>query len=84
MSEFLKPTSGTVISISGVTFKNVSGWYQPISCVNSGGTSAPTTGFVSANSGDMTLAHPSGSITVYGASGDVELESKPSWAIYTE
>jgi hypothetical protein len=79
-------TSGTYTggtwTVTGVTFKSVADYYQAISCFASAAsiTSQP---IAYANTGASTIvvAHASAaSTTRYCLSGDVELDSKPSWA----
>lgn len=67
------------IAINGVTFKNISSYQQAISVM--GGTTSPFTanGSVGANTNYMTCFSTSGQ-TEFRWSGDVELESKPTWA----
>lgn len=67
------------LSVNGVTFKNVSTFYQPISYFIGGGAVAAVA-YVDPNTSDIKFSHGSQSTTFYGASGDVELESKPTWA----
>lgn len=81
-------TSATVSSItatvSGVTFKNLSGFYQPVSAMISGaGTSPALIGcYAAPNSSNIAISAVSAAANMdtLSVSGDVELESKPSWA----
>lgn len=67
------------ITINGTTFKNVSGFNQPISAFCNGGPTPQ--GRAATNTGNLQIYNTSASgIAGYGASGDVELESKPTWA----
>ena len=75
--------NGATITISNCIFKNATNYYQAISGVHSSGSTSSCTGFASSNTGDIVLSHPTTTTTVYGASGDVELESKPTWATMT-
>jgi hypothetical protein len=69
--------TGTTLTITGVTFKNASGYNQSVA----GHTdSAAVYARVTANANTITVAHASATTTEYGCSGDVELESRPSWA----
>jgi hypothetical protein len=66
------------VQIDGVTFKNTANFSQAISAYNNavaaiGAYTVPGSGFINYD-------HTSGSTTVYSLSGDVELDSKPSWA----
>lgn len=71
-------TSGTV-SVTGVTFKNTSSFDQAIYGYCGAGQDI-NQGYVSANTSSITIQHASGATTYYVFSGDVELDSKPSWA----
>ncbi len=70
-------TSGTY-TIPGVTFKNVALYFQEVA----GGTdvAAPYTAMCTPNTGNIFISHVSISTTKYWVSGDLELESKPTWA----
>lgn len=71
---------GTSITIAGVVFKNISNFEQPCAGYNSG-TSPLTYAFTNANTGNITVsAVASASANRIGVSGDIELESKPTWA----
>ena len=62
------------ITVNGITLKNVSNYYQPLACVNNDGQAVgnPNTGTWSVTySANKTGSH---------FSGDVELDSKPTWA----
>lgn len=72
--------TGLTITISGVTFKNIANYSQPIAGVVSAITARSTQSYVVANSGNMVIEHDTDTTTAYYASGDVELESKPTWA----
>lgn len=73
-------TSQTVhfINVNGVTFKNATSYAQALA----GGTDVPFIQcVVAANSGAILMAHSSNQApTTFYISGDVELESKPTWA----
>lgn len=74
--------SSYAISLTGVTFKNIANFFQSVS----GNARNATTNYVSEctpNSGTITAYHASVSSTEYMFSGDVELESKPTWATST-
>lgn len=69
-----------VLTIAGVTFKNISNWYQPVSVSNTGGW-AGDQGHANPNASTIQI-YTNGSIgsVGVGVSGDVELDSKPTWA----
>ncbi len=79
-------TSGSrtnyTVNLTGVVFKNVSGLYQAVS-LNIGAMPANAFAYVYPNSGDVRADHATMSTTSYYFSGDVELESKPTWATGT-
>lgn len=66
-------------TFTGVTFKNVASLLQTFSAVSSAGGVA-TVGYCTVNSGTITVEHATATTTAYHVSGDVELESKPTWA----
>jgi hypothetical protein len=68
-------------TINGVTFKNVANYLQAVT-VNSAPGSAQNAyqGFTLPNTSTVEIYHSSFSTGGYGVSGDVELESKPTWA----
>tara|TARA_R110000787_G_scaffold18543_1_gene56688 strand:- start:1656 stop:2249 length:594 start_codon:yes stop_codon:yes gene_type:complete len=67
------------MTISGVTFKNISGLSQH--CVGSSTSSANIQScYANPNTGNVFIEHASASTSKYGFSGDVELDSKPTWA----
>jgi hypothetical protein len=70
-------------TISGVTFKNISGFTQAISaCLGESGVAARVTleSYVNPNASTFVVATSSGNMTLVRISGDVELDSKPTWA----
>ena len=79
-------TSSGPISItfqSTTVFKNVTSFFQTITNMPGGaGGVFSAGGYVNPNTGDVTLYPPSvpSNITGYYVSGDVELDSQPSWA----
>lgn len=77
-----KTFTSDTFTIAGVTFKNVSTFFQ--GCAGAtGGTNpgAVSQCITTPNTSNITLATSSGTgITVAIISGDVELESKPTWA----
>jgi hypothetical protein len=73
--------SGATITITGVTFKNVGGFRQPISAYNSSASiNYVASAFTLANTGNVTVAHATATVDAHALSGDVELESRPTWA----
>lgn len=62
------------ITISGVTFKNVSGYNQPLTTRVTDGSA-----YASPNTDDIAVSYDAAK-TGTQISGDVELESKPTWA----
>ena len=62
------------ITISGLVFKDVTDFFQPITALTTSGTV-----YTSPNTGVLIASTPVGT-TSTGLSGDVELESKPTWA----
>lgn len=76
-------TSATVtavtVSVNGVTFKNSSFYSQAFSVAPSVSTTI-TNGYVTPNTGNMTASVTSSTQTGFGISGDIELDSKPTWA----
>lgn len=74
--------SGLAATLSGVTFKNIANFYQAVN-----GTPLSSTNqeiwqcYVSANTGTISAIWPSANTTTgMMLSGDVELDSKPTWA----
>jgi|GEM_PF-3349131 len=70
--------SGCTVTIAGVTFKNTSNFHQAVSC-STGASSTYDRGRITANSSIINLS-AGGNTAAYRTSGDVELESKPTWA----
>jgi hypothetical protein len=72
-------TSGTLTfkSTYAVTFKNTSGFYQPVFGFSNNGTLDSS--FANPNAATITINHGSANTGNYYVSGDVELESEPSW-----
>lgn len=77
----LSSTSRTqvVLAVNGVTFKNLSSFNQPLYSWN-GGSNVPNKAYTGINNGNITCDHAAATAGVYGIAGDVELESKPTWA----
>lgn len=79
--------TGTVSSftgtISGVVFKNIASYYQRISTeTNNGGISTYTSNVIP-NTATFSINHASNAVGGYSIFGDVEIESKPTWATNT-
>lgn len=73
----------TSMTISGVTFKNVGNHFQPGSALPFNGSILPSMCYVSPNSSTVNLVlmtSASSTQAGFGASFDVELDSKPTWA----
>ncbi len=67
--------------ITGITSKNIGSFHQGVSCTaNTPTVLLPCGAFILTNSNQILIYHTSNSITQYSISGDIELESKPSWA----
>ena len=66
--------AGTFV-IAGTVFKNIPSYRQAVAVHNA---SAAASGYTVPNTGEITVN--GGSSNIWGLSGDVELESKPSWA----
>ncbi|HEY9661989.1 MAG TPA: hypothetical protein V6C65_26330, partial [Allocoleopsis sp.] len=73
-------TSGTGLqaTITGVTFKNIAN-YNPACAALSTSSSNPAAGYCLANTGTVGV-NTATNQTAFCISGDVELESKPTWA----
>lgn len=69
-------TTQLTVTINGVTFKNVSNYFQSVSNFPGGNYGR---GNVNPNTGQITL-YSDLTATAWAVSGDVELESKPTWA----
>ena len=63
-----------IITITGITFKNVSTYYQPVTINSVDGRA-----YVNPNAETIQVTYGAGE-TATRLSGDVELESKPTWA----
>jgi len=68
-----------VFAVAGVTFKGESSYYQSVSGT-SGNASPVIDAFTVPNTGTIQLDYSSGTTTGHFVSGDVELDSKPTWA----
>jgi hypothetical protein len=69
-------TTGLTITVNGVIFKNVANFFQAVTNYPGGNYGR---GLATPNTGQITLSSDL-STTAYSATGDVELESKPTWA----
>jgi len=68
------------VAITGVVAKNVSNYLQACSGWSNGVAAYVNGCYLSPNTDSITIDHASSTTTAYRLSGDVELESKPSWA----
>jgi microcystin-dependent protein len=84
ISGFITSTSYSSASfgISGVTFKNLSNFYQPCAGMSAGTNPGSVLQcFANPGTSNVNFSTTSGTgISVISLSGDVELESKPTWA----
>jgi hypothetical protein len=77
-------TSGTrsqgLVHIAGVTFKAIAGTFAR-QCISADQTSAASIqgAFADQNTDTIYVNHDSATTSVYSFSGDVELDSKPTW-----
>jgi len=69
--------SGTIFTIAGVVFKNTSNYYQACSCETASNTQ--NSGFCTPNTGELSGQTSGAGSAAMGLSGDLELESKPTW-----
>lgn len=69
--------TGTTLTITGVTFKNATSYFQAVTGVTD---AVATAANVNPNAATLAIVHTAATTAIYGASGDVELESKPTWA----
>lgn len=70
-------SSGT-LAITGITFKNVASFEQALCGFTSLGL--PIGAYTTVNSATIGYSHATQTTDYYSISGDVELESRPSWA----
>lgn len=77
----LASVSGGTISISGVVFKTTSNGQEVGG--TAGGSLAVSACLAGPGSGNITITHATGNANAWVFSGDVELDSKPTWAIDT-
>jgi hypothetical protein len=73
--------TGNTFTITGITFKNVSSYFQAVTAFSHNTAGGSMQAFCTPNSNTIVLGHSStASINGYSVSGDVELNSKPTWA----
>jgi hypothetical protein len=65
------------LTVAGVTFKNITGFYQSYSVTD---TNVTMYGYSLYNTGILVSQHASATTALYTMSGDLELDSKPTWA----
>lgn len=70
--------TGVILAVNGVLFKNITG-LVPVALIT-GGSQVARQGFVTGNTNQITLSNASTATDLYNCSGDVALESKPTWA----
>ena len=68
------------VQISGITTKNVSSYFQAITGDALSSSATHSSSSMSANGNTCSVTHASATTTTYAFSGDVELDSKPTWA----
>jgi hypothetical protein len=71
--------ASNTLTISGVTFKNITTFLQAVHGIIDVIGVAPRA-FVNPNTSTITIDHASATTSLYTVSGDVELESAPTWA----
>jgi hypothetical protein len=72
--------TGATIAINGMTFKNISNFKQAVNASLQHGSATFYSCYADANTSNIVHSHTSDSTANYQYSGDVELESKPSWS----
>ena len=72
-------SSSINITISGITSRNITGYNQPVTTYNAGSWSR---GYIAPNTSAIVL-WGGGSTSTWSSSGDIELESKPTFATST-
>lgn len=79
LAKFTSATVSTIsCSINGITFKNIAEFYQSVSAFVNGTLQQS---YVNPNTSNVTIIQTSTASAIYfSASGDVELNSKPTWA----
>jgi hypothetical protein len=79
----LNGTVRTTISlgINGIKFKNIANYYQAISAQQANGPAVYISyQYTEPNTSNIYISHSSNNSNIYSFSGDVELDSKPTWA----
>ena len=72
--------TATQFSLTGVTFKNVAGYYQPVANILLGASTSPVKCYADPNSSNILISAASITATGICVTGDLELDSKPTWA----
>jgi hypothetical protein len=70
--------TGLTVAIAGVVFKNTSSFFQ--TCAAGTNAAAAASGIVTPNTGNIVISHASILTNGVFISGDVELDSQPTWA----
>lgn len=79
ISGTVDPAVSTIdLAVAGVTFKNVSGARNAIDVATNSQT-AVCTGYSEVNTSNLSIGVSSGTRGTWYMSGDVELDSKPTW-----
>lgn len=71
--------TGVTLTVTGITFKNTSGFAQAVHTIADVQSLFVQT-YCNPNTGNLVLAHGSTTTEAYNLSEDVALESKPTWA----
>lgn len=72
--------SSVAVSVNGITSKNIGAWEQAVTAVQTNGAFPLSYGYIAPNSSQFNLAIASSAATTWGATGDIELNAKPTWA----
>lgn len=64
-------------TVAGITFKSTTGFYQMFATTD---TNVQMMGYAIYNTGILVNQHAAATTAIYNMAGDVELESKPTWA----
>lgn len=72
-------SAGTDLTISGVTFKNTSNFYQAVTVSDTGGSTLFDSGYTNPGASTITISY-NANVARYLVSGDVELDARPTWA----
>jgi len=76
---FTAAGSGTTITVAGITAKNVASYYQSIAAMVVT-TNARASAAITPNTNQIVCYTSAGTVYAFQLSGDIELESKPTWA----